>query len=180
MGLKVTLLSVGIGVQFCRTDLGGELLMGVLVGFPDDLGLLPCSCCWFDEGVNGDGFEFGAVPSLLLATGACWMVARVRRFSACGCNSRGTKFVREDFRRPPSTKDVGPSTAILFHGGETGLEVEGRGVAESVSFRFLVGGASSSLASLLRVRFCKDFSRVKESVVGTCAVFDGGGGSVES
>lgn len=44
MGSTVALLSLGTGVGFCRTDFAGELLfMGVLVRFPDDLGLLPCT-----------------------------------------------------------------------------------------------------------------------------------------
>lgn len=86
--------------------------------------------------------------------------------------------VRDDFRLPPSTKDVGPSTAIFFHGGETGLEVESRGVAEaeSVSFRLLEGGASSSLASLLRVEICEWCPFITESASGTWLAFDGGGG----
>ena len=74
--------------------------------------------------------------------------------------------VLEDFRLPPSTNDVGPSTEIFFHGGETGLDVESREVAESVSFRFLVGGASSSLVSWLGVDLVKDFPIVKTSALG--------------
>ena len=67
----------------------------------------------------------------------------------------GTQLVREDFLRPPSTNDVGPSTAIFLHGGEIGLGpvgVEVR-VAESVSFRFLFGCASLPLSSSVRFAF---------------------------
>ena len=51
-------------------------------------------------------------------------------------------FVLDDFLRPPSTKDVGPSTAILLQGGDTGRGVELCEVAESVNFLFLAGGPS--------------------------------------
>ena len=52
-------------------------------------------------------------------------------------------FVREDFLLPPSRKEVGPSTAILFHGGEMGRgNVFEVGVG-SASFRFFAGGPSS-------------------------------------
>ena len=40
-------------------------------------------------------------------------------------------------------KEVGPSTAILFHGGEMGLGVEDSRVAASASFRLLDGGPLS-------------------------------------
>lgn len=36
----------------------------------------------------------------------------------------GNRFVRNDFRRPFSTNEVGPSTAAFFQGGETGLSRE--------------------------------------------------------
>ena len=40
-------------------------------------------------------------------------------------------------------KDVGPSTATFFQGGEMGLGVEDCRVAESASFRRLGGGPLS-------------------------------------
>lgn len=39
-------------------------------------------------------------------------------------------------------KDVGPSTPTLFHGGDTGRDVERRKLFDSTSFRFLEGGPS--------------------------------------
>jgi len=69
-----------------------------------------------------------------------WIAARVRRLSDCGCKSKGMGFVLDDFLLPPSTKDVGPSTAILLHGGDSGREVERCGVRDSASFLFLFGG----------------------------------------
>lgn len=78
------------------------------------------------------------------------MAALVWRCTVGGCNSSGIKFVREDFLLPPSTNDVGPSTAIFFQGGEillvAGVSVVGV-VPQSVSFRFLIGRASLSLSS---------------------------------
>lgn len=51
-------------------------------------------------------------------------------------------------------KDVGPSTPAFFQGGDAGLELERREVADPASFRFFDGGpsvvsvvASSSLTS---------------------------------
>jgi hypothetical protein len=52
-------------------------------------------------------------------------------------------FVREDFLLPPSTKEVGPSTAILFHGGDIGRGNVFEVGAESASFRFFAGGPPS-------------------------------------
>ena len=51
--------------------------------------------------------------------------------------------VREDFLLPSSTKDVGPSTVIFFHGGDIGRgKVFEVGVV-SASFRFFAGGPLS-------------------------------------
>lgn len=51
--------------------------------------------------------------------------------------------VREDFLLPPSTKEVGPSTAILFHGGDIGRGNVFEVAAVSASFRFFAGGPAS-------------------------------------
>ena len=97
------------------------------------------------------GEALKAPPYLLLVMGRLWWSApRVRRLSASGCNSTGTKFVRDDFRLPSSTNDVGPSTAILFQGGEMGLCPDALPVAESASFRFLFGGVSMPLSACCR------------------------------
>lgn len=78
-------------------------------------------------------------PYKLFATGVCTCeLERVCLLSVGGRNSSGMAFVREDFRRPSSTNDVGPSTAILFHGGEMGRD------GEPASFLLFEGGPSLS------------------------------------
>ena len=52
-------------------------------------------------------------------------------------------FVREDFLLPPSTKVVGPSTVILFHGGDIGRGNVFEVGTVSASFRFFAGGSPS-------------------------------------
>ena len=67
-------------------------------------------------------------------------------------------FVLDDFLRPPSTNEVGPSTAIFFHGGEAGREIERCGVGASVSFLLLLGLPSlwfSQLDSSMIRTFCE-------------------------
>lgn len=52
---------------------------------------------------------------------------RVLLLPSSGCISGGGRLVREDLRRPSMTKDVGPSTAAFFHGGDdTRVTDEGR------------------------------------------------------
>src|ERR1700761_8018068 len=49
-------------------------------------------------------------------------------------------FVRPDFRRPSTTKEVGPSAATRFHGGETS---RGDDLCSCpATFRFFAGGPS--------------------------------------
>ncbi len=82
---------------------------------------------------------------LLLAR---WFAARVWRLADGGLSSSGTTFVRADLLFPSSTKDVGPSTMTLFHGGEIGRGVLRGRSPSSTSLRFLLGGSPLRKSSM--------------------------------
>ena len=83
-------------------------------------------------------------------------------------------FVLEDFLLPPSTNDVGPSTAIFFHGGDSSREADRCGVSESASFLFLLGGpafwfsheASSMLETCRNCSGSNGFTRISKLGLG--------------
>ena len=100
-----------------------------------------CVGCSFLDGPDKPPYENR--PDFSFDSSRLCAAARVCRVADCGCSSKGTAFVREDLRLPPSRKDVGPSTAIRFQGGDTGRGKCFEMTADSASFRFFVGGPSS-------------------------------------
>lgn len=97
-------------------------------------------------------------PYKLLATGVCtFEVDRVCLLPVGGRNSSGMAFVREDFRRPSSTNDAGPSTAKFFHGGEMGRD------GDVPSFLLFEGGPSLFGVSFPTWLFFGDVPLVRES-----------------
>src|SRR5437868_726813 len=80
-----------------------------------------------------------APPYKLLLRGGCCVAPRVCRLLVAGWSSTGTAFVRDDFLRPPSTKEEGPSMVAFFQGGDSARGRERRRKDDSSSFRLLFG-----------------------------------------
>lgn len=78
-------------------------------------------------------------------------------------SSGGGAFIRPDLRRPSTTKLVGPSASIFFHGGEGGRD----DLAESSSLRLLDGRPEGALpVSLLKLSSAAPFLMVEQARVG--------------
>jgi hypothetical protein len=105
-----------------------------------DIVLLTRLVSWF---LWGEKLPYECRADLPLLSSTLCAAARVCLVVDCGCSSRGIAFVREDFLLPSLTKEVGPSAAILFHGGDIGRGKVFEGEAVSASFRFFAGGPSS-------------------------------------